>query len=227
MRVSHLHLVFACTILSAAGLAGAGCSAASTAATFGAGESDGGSSGTTSSGASGTSGDTADGGGGSSGSGSSSGGGGTDASTSGTDGATHDGAASDSGGHDGSSDAANACLKGVPSPGSGHHNAGDDCAGCHDSLSASRRWTVSGTLFSTANGGAAVSGATIEVTDAAGQVLLLHTYSNGNFYTITPVKFPLKVRATKCPTDIHMAANASKGSCNTNGCHDTTRIHLP
>jgi hypothetical protein len=224
MRVRQLHFLFMSTILTAAGLAG-GCSGTDPVANVGHVDGNGTSSGTSGASTSSTGGTTTSGS--SSGTGSSPGTGSTDASPSDTDGATHDAASADAAPHDAGSDAASTCIKGVPSPGSGHHNPGDDCAGCHDSLSASRRWTVSGTLFATANGGAAVSGATIELIDAAGQVLHLPTYSNGNFYTITPVKFPLKVRATKCPSDVHMAANAAKGSCNTNGCHDTMRIHLP
>lgn len=120
------------------------------------------------------------------------------------------------------------CLDGVASPGSGQHHAGADCASCHDSLGASRKWTIAGTLYSAATGGTAVSGATIVVVDATGKTIKLTTYSNGNFYTTTAVTKPLKVRATKCPSDLSMTAGASNGSCNASGCHDSSmRIHVP
>lgn len=112
----------------------------------------------------------------------------------------------------------NNCIDGVASPGSGKHHAGDDCLGCHDTQS--KRWTISGTLYSAATGGTAVAGATIEVTDATGKVVKLTTYSNGNFYTTTPVTKPLKVRATKCPSDRPMIGAVNDGSCN--GCHNST-----
>jgi hypothetical protein len=112
-------------------------------------------------------------------------------------------------------------------PGSGHHNAGQDCAGCH-MLIPGFNWTISGTLYSSANGSAAVAGATIVVTDNNGQRLQLVTCSNGNFYTTTPVAFPITLEANECPASEPMATTASKGSCNTSACHSSgTRIHLP
>lgn len=116
----------------------------------------------------------------------------------------------------------NNCIDGVASPGSGKHHAGDDCLGCHDTQS--KRWTIAGTLYSAATGGNAVAGATIEVVDATGKVVKLTTYSNGNFYTTTPVTKPLTVRATKCPNDRPMVGKVNDGSCN--GCHNgTMRIY--
>jgi hypothetical protein len=112
----------------------------------------------------------------------------------------------------------NNCIDGVASPGSGKHHAGDDCLGCHDTQS--KRWTISGTLYSAATGGTAVAGATIEVVDATGKVVKLTTYSNGNFYTTTAVTKPLKVRATKCPSDRPMIGAVNDGSCN--GCHNSS-----
>ncbi len=167
-----------------------------------------------------------------------SGGGGGSGTTTESDGGTaagKDGAApgSDSGvAHDGgSADAgvdASTCINAVTSPGSGHHNAGQDCGGCHDNLSASIRWTVSGTLYNAATGGSAVSGATVVVVDANGKKLSLPTYDNGNFYTTTAVTFPLTVRATKCPADLHMVSAVQKGSCNASGCHTSAmRVHVP
>ena len=138
-------------------------------------------------------------------------------------GGTHTDAGVDASAKDGGT---NDCINAVASPGSGHHHAGADCASCHDGLGASLRWTVAGTLYSTATGGTAISGATIEVVDANGKTLKLATYDNGNFYTTSAVAKPLKVRASKCPNDAKMVATVSDGSCN--GCHNSAmRIHLP
>jgi hypothetical protein len=79
-------------------------------------------------------------------------------------------------------------------------------------------FTIAGTLYSTANGGAAIAGATVVVTDNNGQKLQLVTCTNGNFYTTTPVAFPVRLEASDCPPTQQMSATASKGSCNTGGC---------
>ena len=123
-------------------------------------------------------------------------------------------------------DASN-CLNGVAPPSSGKHHPGDDCMSCHDGLSASIRWTVAGTLYTTVNGTTAISGANIEIIDAANKKVVLATSTNGNFYTTQTFTFPVKVRASKCPNDAKMVAGAT-GSCNANSCHNSTmRIHLP
>jgi len=71
-----------------------------------------------------------------------------------------------------------------------------------------------------------VVGANLELTDAKGQQITLHTADNGNFYTTQAVTFPHTVRASKCPDSAEMPGSAPVGSCNT--CHDATmRIHLP
>jgi hypothetical protein len=123
---------------------------------------------------------------------------------------------------------AGACINGVASPGSGHHDPGQDCKSCHDNLGANRKWTVAGTLYAGVNSNTPVVGATIEVVDATNKVLQLVTYSNGNFYTLQSVTYPLKVRATKCPSNVPMNGSVANGSCNAGGCHEAgNRIHLP
>jgi hypothetical protein len=109
--------------------------------------------------------------------------------------------------------------------GSGHHNPGMDCMSCHASVPGFQ-WTVAGTLFGAVSGGTAVSGATIEITDASGAKIDLVTADNGNFFTTQPVVFPLHVRASRCPADISMSSAVDQGSCNS--CHGSAfRIHLP
>ncbi len=120
---------------------------------------------------------------------------------------------------------AGACINAVASPGSGKHHPGEHCLGCHDNQGPA--FTIAGTLFTGLATSTPVSGATIEVTDANGKVIKLPTYNNGNFYTTTAVKFPLKVHATQCPANLPMVGSVAQGSCNTGGCHSTgMRIHL-
>jgi len=101
----------------------------------------------------------------------------------------------------------------------GRHKAGQSCRGCHSEFS------VAGTLYSTAAGGTAVSGATIIVTDANGVEHKLITASNGNFYTTTNIPKPIRATATKCPSVRTMNDAVSNGSCN--ACHTAgNRIYL-
>jgi hypothetical protein len=117
-----------------------------------------------------------------------------------------------------------ACMDPSSPPGDGHHNEGKDCLSCHEGM-AGASWTVAGTLYGSE--GDAVSGATIEVTDANGKVILLVSCDNGNFYTDEDVAFPVKVRATSCPDNQRMVGAAPQGSCNAGGCHeDGNRVHL-
>jgi len=122
-----------------------------------------------------------------------------------------------------------ACLPaGAPIP-NGNHNPGQACQSCHTPTANIPRWTVAGTLFSSAAGGAAVSAATIVVVDNNGVELKLVTAANGNFYTTTPVAFPVTVKASKCPDEKAMTAKPGSGNCNS--CHTAGsaqgRIHLP
>lgn len=119
------------------------------------------------------------------------------------------------------------CRTKVASVGSGNHNAGMDCQGvCHN-----HGFTLSGTVFSSAGGGVAVVGASITVKDASGKTFDMVTQQNGNFYTKTPVQFPITVIASSCPDVQKMPTSiTSAGGCNRNGCHQIGaegHIHLP
>jgi hypothetical protein len=108
----------------------------------------------------------------------------------------------------------------------GNHNAGQACLDCHNGTGQAPRWTVAGTLYTTIQGASPAAGATIFVTDASGAELELITASNGNFYTSTPVQFPLTVAASKCPDTRQMTGRPQLGNCNS--CHGQgMRIHLP
>ena len=110
---------------------------------------------------------------------------------------------------------------------SGHHNAGQECQGCHAPGAGAPTFYVGGTLYSAVSGGAAVAGATINVTDANGQQVKIISATNGNFWTTTSLAFPLQVNASLCPNTVPMnSAVTGNGACN--NCHNSTfRVHLP
>jgi hypothetical protein len=104
-------------------------------------------------------------------------------------------------------------------------NDGMPCLGCHASAQ-TPNMTVAGTVYTTAAGAAAVSGATVTITDNNGAVLHLVTGSTGNFYSSSAVAFPASVSLSKCPDTASMSSQPSTGDCNS--CHGSSmRIHLP
>jgi hypothetical protein len=119
------------------------------------------------------------------------------------------------------------CEPAVTNMPNGNHMAGAACLSCHTGAGAPR-WTVAGTLFSSATGGAAIGGATITITDANNVVTKLVTAPNGNFYSGAQFAFPLRVNASRCPDSKVMGEAVPNGNCN--GCHQANtvgRIHLP
>lgn len=111
------------------------------------------------------------------------------------------------------------------------HLGGDVCATCHDGMGAPK-WTIGGTLYSAAVGGAGVGGATIEITDANNTVVkMIPTAANGNFWTDATITFPIKIRALRGAQTRSMQATvaaADGASCNKSGCHDDMqRINVP
>jgi hypothetical protein len=109
----------------------------------------------------------------------------------------------------------------------GHHNAGTECQGCHAPGNGAPTFYLGGTLYSSVSGSTAVSGATINVVDAAGQSLKIVSAQNGNFWTTKALTFPLHVDASLCPATTPMIATvAGNGACN--NCHNSTlRVHVP
>jgi hypothetical protein len=114
---------------------------------------------------------------------------------------------------------------------SGHHNAGAECQGCHAPGNGAPTFYLGGTLYSTAMGGTAVAGGTIEVSDASGKSVKIVSANNGNFWTTTPLTFPIQVAASLCPARVPMVAavatqTGANGACN--NCHNSTmRVHVP
>lgn len=99
---------------------------------------------------------------------------------------------------------------------SGRHKAGTACLTCHNG--AVVKFSVAGTVYKTAAGTSAQSGATIVLTDASGKTVKLISASNGNFYSKdTSLKAPFKARASRCPGNHPM--NGSANSANCNSCH--------
>jgi hypothetical protein len=129
----------------------------------------------------------------------------------------------------GSGSGSNGCINQVTANlGDGHHNPGTNCMnGCHN-----HGFTIAGTIYTSATSNSAVTGATVTVTDANGQVLHIVSQLNGNFYTSTPVTYPLTVNASSCPSISKMTAQVASGggACAQNGCHATGgqgQIHIP
>ena len=156
------------------------------------------------------------------------GGGGPDASSGGTDAPAGSIDAPGSGSGSGSG-SGNGCINQVTGTlPDGHHNPGQDCQNaCHN-----HGFTMSGMIFTSINSNTAVVGATVVVKDANNQTVKMVTATNGNFYTSTPVAFPVTVLATECPNVANMTAQVTQGNggCNKSGCHSAGaqgQIHLP
>jgi hypothetical protein len=131
------------------------------------------------------------------------------------------------GGGGGGGDMAVACDNLAATTATGQHNAGQDCQSCHAAGGGAPTFTMGGTLYSAASGGTAVTGGTINVTDAAGKTVKLVSAKNGNFWTTTALTFPVKVNASLCPATVPMSATVGgNGACN--NCHNSTfRVHVP
>lgn len=102
--------------------------------------------------------------------------------------------------------------------GDGHHHPGENCLNsCHN-----HGFTLAGTMTTTASSTSPLVGASVTIKDANGQTFDMVTQANGNFYTSTPVTFPVTVIASGCPSIRPMGSNVTVGGCNKNGCHSLT-----
>jgi hypothetical protein len=153
-------------------------------------------------------------------------------------------------------DAGNMCTP-MYTPSNDGHPADYDCmsAGCHEPATAvaGLMITVSGTLHSNGNGGSAVAGASVFVTDSTGKTLHLITSANGIFWSgvsdggVVP-KGPQgtcaggnctqfaepggmqSVVASLCPDIPQACASPTNGqcaSCHTAGTGTQKSVHLP
>lgn len=96
------------------------------------------------------------------------------------------------------------------------------CLNCHreggQATQPSLRWTIAGTVFSSASAGCndgGVAGATVEILTQSGSVqLTLKTNAAGNFYSLTPVTFPLRARVSMAgKATQEMSTPQLSGSC--------------
>jgi hypothetical protein len=123
----------------------------------------------------------------------------------------------------------NGCKNQVTSSiGDGHHNPGQNCmSACHN-----HGFTLAGTVYTSVTSNAAVTGASVSVTDANNQTFDMVTQANGNFWSSQAVAFPITVKASSCPAIASMTGPVAQGNggCNMTGCHASGaqgHIHLP
>ncbi len=124
-------------------------------------------------------------------------------------------------------DGAAGCKPADPAPPIVGHAAGQDCLSCHDNMGQNLRFTLAGTAYDDATGTNPLAGATVTLVDDSGKVVDVHTGSNGNFYTLEPVTFPITVVLSRCPNLVEMPQPlTTRQGCN--ACHAAgNRIHLP
>lgn len=100
---------------------------------------------------------------------------------------------------------------------------GENCLSCHGAggkAADEARFTLAGTVFSSATAGTdqGLEGVKIDVTDAQGKNISLTSNRVGNFYTAQDLTFPLKaVKVSKNGKEASMGTQVSSGGCA--GCH--------
>ncbi len=101
---------------------------------------------------------------------------------------------------------------------------GSDCLSCHSGNGGGggeqSTFTAAGTAFSDLAGTAPLSGATVKITDASGNVVTLTTNSAGNFYTSQALTFPIGAEVDANGGSRTMVTAVAAGGCN--GCHTCT-----
>jgi hypothetical protein len=114
---------------------------------------------------------------------------------------------------------------------------GENCLSCHRSGGQASRyvWSAAGTVYPASNSlaSAGVSGASVEIVDAAGKRVVLTTNRAGNFYTAEALKLPTKMAVVYQGKRAEMPGELNAlGACN--ACHSSPdpidargRIRLP
>jgi hypothetical protein len=118
----------------------------------------------------------------------------------------------------------------APVPADGHHHPGEDCLMCHYQGGGGPPFTFAGTLYADSGGAAPLAAATFHLIDALGTDVVVTTASNGNFWSIDLVTFPVVAFASLCPDVKPMLTplGETDGSCNRAGCHTSGfRMHVP
>jgi len=122
------------------------------------------------------------------------------------------------------------CDQAVAATSDGYHHPGEDCLMCHYQGGEGPPFTFGGTLFADSGGTAPVVGATFHLIDALGTDVMVPTQTNGNFWSVDLVTFPVVAFASLCPDVKPMLAPLAEGegSCNRAGCHTSGfRMHVP
>lgn len=106
---------------------------------------------------------------------------------------------------------------------------GGDCIGCHTREGEGPRFLVAGTVYETmdaANDCFGVADATVEVTDADGEVWSLSTNEAGNFWigqSDGPLAMPYTAKVVLDGMELAMVTPQSEGSCAS--CHTDTGLN--
>lgn len=105
---------------------------------------------------------------------------------------------------------------------------GSDCLSCHSGGGEAPRFTAAGTVFSGGSSTAGVGGAQVTLQPASGAAVVVTTRASGNFYTSSPLTFPVTVTVTAGGQTNQMGAGATSGACN--HCHApggvSARVHV-
>ncbi len=119
-------------------------------------------------------------------------------------------------------DAAPGCKQPNIIHGDGKHNPGMDCMGsCHN-----HGFSLAGTLYM-ADGTTPANNATVTVIDANNHSQDMVVGNNGNFFSFLPVKYPVRIVASMCPSTQTMTTHPSAGGCNATGCHEPGGLQGP
>jgi hypothetical protein len=91
------------------------------------------------------------------------------------------------------------------------HRPGQPCTFCHDgALGDPPQFSVAGTIYQTADGTTALSGATVSLTDVDGKTYVATTNAAGNFY-VTPTAYsphyPMRVGVTSAGVTVNMQSH--------------------
>lgn len=125
-------------------------------------------------------------------------------------------------------------------PGEGYHMPGTSCQTCHIVMNAQAGqapyFMTSGTVYEKSDGATAVSGATITISWAGGEVKYPTSNDDGgkgNFfdYAIEGITFPATAKVSLCPDPEKVMQtplnNAGDLDCTKSGCHTSSlRIYL-
>ena len=102
---------------------------------------------------------------------------------------------------------------------------GSTCVSCHSGNGDAQMLTVGGTVYPTAHEpndctGVSVTGATVVITDAKGNVQTLPVNSVGNFQSAAAVATPYKASVVYNGVKLSMISAQTSGDCDS--CHSVT-----